>query len=220
MATRAGGILPCRAHLTWPGLVPELVKRGDLEIERFLGVAPTPVRGDGHAVDLTADAMDLDRPRVGGWVGVDLEAPKLAGGLAAKRDHPAIVDGFGASFPVSGWGIYSSSPLANLAVVATSLESAPQRPGCPHPPLRGVLWSMARHLLIADDVARLLSSAQLAHLRREHRRPRPLLQRLRPEDRPLSGGGPHRPHRRGLRPRHLRSPRMQALRCLPDPRPP
>jgi hypothetical protein len=55
-------------------------------------------------MDLTTDAMDLDWPRVGGWVGVDLEAPELAGGLAAERNHPAIVNGFGASFWATGLG--------------------------------------------------------------------------------------------------------------------
>jgi hypothetical protein len=82
----------------------QLVKRGDLEVEGFIGGAPTPVRGNRHTVDLTANAMDLDWPRVGGWIGVDLEAPELASGLAAKRDHPAIVNWFGAPFPVTGLG--------------------------------------------------------------------------------------------------------------------
>ncbi len=82
----------------------QLVKRGDLEVERFVGGAPTPVRGDGHAMDLTADATDFDWPRVCGRIGVDLEAPELAGGLATERNHPAKVNWFGASFRAMGLG--------------------------------------------------------------------------------------------------------------------
>src|SRR4051794_26036379 len=44
----------------------QLVERGDLEVERLVGGAPTPVRGDDHAVDFAAGAGDLDWPRVGG----------------------------------------------------------------------------------------------------------------------------------------------------------
>jgi hypothetical protein len=82
----------------------QLVKRGDLEVERFVGGAPTSVGGDGHTMDLTADAMDFDWPCVGSWVGIDLEATELAGGLTAERDHPAIVNEFGAVFPARGLG--------------------------------------------------------------------------------------------------------------------
>ena len=55
-------------------------------------------------MDLTADAIDLDWPRVGRRVGVDLKAPELAGGLAAERNHPAIVGGLGAFFRATGLG--------------------------------------------------------------------------------------------------------------------
>lgn len=44
-------------------LSAQLVERGDLEVEPFISGAPTPVRGDGHAVDLTAIARNLDWPR-------------------------------------------------------------------------------------------------------------------------------------------------------------
>jgi hypothetical protein len=35
-------------------------------------------------MDFTAKALDLDRSRIGGWVGVDLETPELADRLAAE----------------------------------------------------------------------------------------------------------------------------------------
>jgi hypothetical protein len=67
-------------------------------------------------MDLTADAMDLYRPRVGGWVGVDLEAPELAGGLAAERNHPAIVNWLGAFSRATGLGHPLILSVASRAV--------------------------------------------------------------------------------------------------------
>src|SRR6476620_8433786 len=69
----------------------QLVERGDLEVERFVGGAPATVGRDGDAVGLAAGAGDLDRARIGGGVGVDLEAHEPPLGLAAERDRPAEV---------------------------------------------------------------------------------------------------------------------------------
>jgi hypothetical protein len=62
----------------------QFVKGSDLEVERFVSRAPTPIRGDGHTMDLTAKALNFDRSRIGGRIGVDLETPELAGRLAAE----------------------------------------------------------------------------------------------------------------------------------------
>lgn len=81
-------------------------------------------------MDLAAEAGDVDRPCVGGRVGVDLEAPELAGGFAAERNYPAVVDRLGALSGGGVGGIYPSSPVCEAECRRSASAASSQGRSC------------------------------------------------------------------------------------------